>query len=315
MGSVALRYLGEGGKISWAYRRGTQFLAAQSHPSTLASFLHSPPSESSIAVDFESVELLPPVTAPCQIVCQGKNYLEHMLETGVKPKNKDFNLLFQKASSSLAPARGSLVRPKGVRLLDYELELGMVIRKTPVKGTKITRANIHEYVAGLVMANDVSARDIQIPERQWFKGKSFRGFCPAGPWIWFWDRDEVDCLDSLELELKVNGTLRQKAKTSQLLHGPEDTLNEIAGLFDLYPGDLLLTGTPGGVAMRVRPKSKWAEFRDLWKSDKEKFRAFVEEQAKSSRYLKPGDKLESSIRCAKTGVDLGRQELVVVDEL
>lgn len=314
MASVALRYLSKEGKISWALRKGTEFVAARESAPSLAGFLHSPPAAGSDLLDFASLDLLSPVTPPCQIVCQGKNYLDHMLETGVKPKNKDFNLLFLKASSSLAPARGKLVRPRGVRLLDYELELGLVIRKAPEKGVRITRANIHDYVAGLVMANDVSARDIQVPERQWFKGKSLRGFCPTGPWIWFWGREEVDCLGSLELELKVNGEVRQKATTGQLLHSPEDTLTEIAGLFDLYPGDLLLTGTPGGVAMRVKAKTKWQEFRDLWKGDKEKFRAFVEEQATSPHYLKPGDTVESSIRCVKTGVDLGRQILNVVDE-
>lgn len=259
------------------------------------------------------VELLPPVTSPCQIICQGKNYLDHLLETGVKPANKDYNILFAKAPSTLAPAVGRLMRPPRVRLLDYELELGLVIGKAFRGPLKITRENISDYVAGLVMANDVSARDIQVPERQWFKGKSLRGFCPVGPWIWLWTREEVECLQDLALELRVNGETRQKSNTKLLMHSPEDTLTEISELFDLDPGDLLLTGTPGGVAMKVKTKSWWYEVREALqgKGDKEKFTEFVAEQSRSPRYLKTGDIIESTI-CSRDGrIDLGKQRLVV----
>ncbi len=262
-------------------------------------------------VDSKDVLLLSPVTAPCQIICQGKNYLDHILETGVNPKNKDFNLLFTKAASALAPPIGEVQRPQGVKLLDYELELGLVIGRALTKPTEIKDDNLSDFVAGLVMANDISARDVQIPERQWFKGKSFRGFCPVGPILYLLEPKDFSHLFNLELQLTVNGEKRQQANTKQLLHRPAETLAEISKIFDLRPGDLVLTGTPGGVAMKVKPKSWWQEMLDINKSDKEKFAAFVEEQARSPRYLRDGDQIESSIRSPDGEIDLGVQRVRV----
>lgn len=258
-----------------------------------------------------SLSLLAPLTKPTRIICQGKNYLDHLLETGTTPQQKEFNLFFTKADSSLAPATGPVKRPPGVRLLDYELELGLVIGRPIRAGDRITEENLADCVAGFVMANDVSARDVQIPQRQWFKGKSFRTFCPLGPVLFLPSPEEFRRLYDLELHLMVNGETRQKSNTKLLLHKPAPTLQEIAGLCDLNPGDLLLTGTPGGVAMKVKPKSRWEELRDAFKSDTEKFAAFVEEQAQSPRYLKDGDRVECTIRTADGAIDLGRQSWVV----
>lgn len=259
----------------------------------------------------EGLSILSPVTAPCQIICQGKNYLDHLIETGVTLKNKDYNLLFTKSDSSLAPAVGAVVRPAGVRLLDYELELGLVIGKDITGPLDFGIGGLSEYVAGLVMGNDLSARDVQIPERQWFRGKSFRGFCPVGPYFYFLEPADFARLYELELCLKVNGVVRQKALTAQLMHKPPETLALISRSFDMRAGDLLLTGTPGGVSMRVPKKPWWEEVRDVWRSDKEKFARFVEEQAASGRYLQDGDIIEASIRTADGAVDLGVQRLVV----
>lgn len=257
------------------------------------------------------VKLLSPVTAPCQVVCQGKNYLDHLLETGTKPANKDFNILFSKADSTLASPQGDVVRPSGVRLLDYELELGLVMKTAIVGEKNITDDTLHEYVAAVVMANDLSARDVQVPQRQWFKGKSFRGFCPVGPILYLLDENEFPRLNDLELRLKVNGELRQAANTKQMMYKPADTLSEVSRIFDMRPGDLLLTGTPGGVAMKVKAKSGLEEAVDAFRSDKEKFASFVEEQAQSARYLKDGDLIESTI-CSSDGVvNLGEQSLRV----
>lgn len=260
----------------------------------------------------EEITFLSPVTSPCQIVCQGKNYLDHIIETGVKPKDKDFNILFSKADSALASPQADLHRPQGVRLLDYEIELGLVMGKDLSVSTKITPENIHEYVVGLTICNDVSARDVQVPQRQWFKGKSFRGFCPVGPVLYLWDKEEVAQLLDLDLHLQVNGKTRQKANTKQLMHDPYATLSEISGIFTLRAGDLLLTGTPGGVAMKVKPKGRIQELLDTFKSDKQKFAEFVEEQAQSPRYLKNGDLIESSIKSANGQIDLGMQKIRVV---
>lgn len=259
----------------------------------------------------EELTVLSPVTAPCQIICQGKNYLDHLLETGVTPKNKDYNLLFTKADSSLAPGIGAVVRPAGVRLLDYELELGLVIRRDILAPLEVGEAGLFDYVAGLVMGNDISARDVQIPERQWFRGKSFRGFCPVGPYFYWMEKADFSRFYELELVLSVNGKVRQRAKAAQLMHRPPETLALISLSFDMRAGDLLLTGTPGGVSMRVAKKPWWEEVRDVWRSDKEKFARFVEEQAGSGRYLQDGDIVEASIRTGDGAIDLGAQRLVV----
>jgi 2,4-diketo-3-deoxy-L-fuconate hydrolase len=256
-------------------------------------------------------EVLSPVTAPCQIVCQGKNYLDHLIETGTHPQNKEFNLLFAKADSSLAPPSGVLRRPPGVRLLDYEVELGLVIGRDLLSPEKVGEGDLGRWVAGLVLANDVSARDVQVPERQWFRGKSFRGFCPVGPVFWYMEPADWAAFYSLELQLSVNGAVRQKSSVGLLMHRPPETLSLISSTFDLRVGDLILTGTPGGVSMRVPAKPRWEEIADVFLTDKVKFARFVEEQEASSRYLKEGDRIEASIRTADGRIDLGRQELVV----
>ncbi|NUM88812.1 MAG: fumarylacetoacetate hydrolase family protein [Bdellovibrionales bacterium] len=256
------------------------------------------------------VRFLSPVTQEAQVLCQGKNYLAHLKETGVRPENKEFNLIFTKASSALAPPEGVLPRPSRVKLLDYELELGLVLARDVTEPVRVTEENLGEFVAGVVMANDVSARDVQVPERQWFKGKSFRGFCPVGPVLWLFEPGEALSLHDLNLELRVNGEVRQKASTRQLLHRPEETLTELSEIVDLRCGDLLLTGTPGGVAMRIR-KTLWSRLRGKFLEEHEKMVLFLEEQAGNPRYLRDGDVIESTIRSADGGIDLGRQRLVV----
>ncbi len=317
MGWPLVRYKGKGGAISWGCLRGSDVFAlstsADSLPKLLASDLPALAAQALLGAgeSLAGLELYSPVTAPCQIVCQGKNYLDHLLETGVLPKNKEHNLLFSKSDSSLASGVGTVWRPEGVRLLDYEIELGLIIRREISEPVDVNDFNLHEFVAGLVMANDISARDVQVPERQWFRGKSFRGFCPVGPIFYYMEKEDFAKLYELQLHLSVNGTVRQKATTAQLMHRPPATLGLISRSFDLRTGDLLLTGPPGGVSMRVKPKSRWAEFRDLWKSDKEKFTRFVEEQAESGRYLKDWDRIEARIFTPDRSIDLGEQRLVV----
>ncbi len=291
--------------IRWGKEIAGSFFWLQNTSETLAKFLTTQGwnSDAMPMRNGESFSFLSPVTSPCQIICQGKNYLDHLLETGVQPKDKDFNILFTKADSTLAAPVGELPIPKGVRLLDYEIELGLVIGKTIDASTKIEESNLSSFIAGLVIGNDFSARDIQVPQRQWFKGKSFRGFCPVGPFFYLLDPGEFSLALDLELELKVNGEVRQRANTKQLMHKPLETLQEIQTIFDLRVGDLLLTGTPGGVAMKVKPKVGDGNA----EGDKEKFQKFIEEQAASGRYLKAGDEVSAEIYSANGAIHLGKQ--------
>ena len=163
----------------------------------------------------QDVELLSPVTAPCRLLCQGANYRQHMIESGMNPDEKVFNMFFEKADCSVGPPLGSVTRPAHVALLDYEIELALVFRKAITGPVTITADNMHEYVFGITIANDVSARDVQIPQMQFFKGKSYRGFCPLGPHLAVLEREEFAYLDQLTLTLAVNGEVRQHDETTQ----------------------------------------------------------------------------------------------------
>jgi 2-keto-4-pentenoate hydratase/2-oxohepta-3-ene-1,7-dioic acid hydratase in catechol pathway len=263
------------------------------------------------ALDVDTTEILNPVTAPCQIICQGKNYSDHRIETGASPQRPDFNLLFSKASSSLAPPNGQVVCPSHVNLLDYELELGLVIGKDILDPQKITPDNLGEFICGIVMANDISARDVQIPQGQWFKGKSFRTFCPAGPYLYIIENSDVDRLNDLQLSLKVNGELRQNSNTRDLLFQPAETMDEISKIMDLRAGDLILTGTPGGVALKA-PGGIVQKLATAFLSEQTRMKLFLQNQVKNPRYLKNGDVIEATIRSSDGEIDLGAQTLKVI---
>ena len=260
-------------------------------------------------VRLESVTLLSPVTAPCRVVCQGANYRRHMIESGLNPDEKTFNMFFEKSDASLAPPVGEVVRPRHVRLLDYEIELGLVVGAAVTAARAVRPADLPDLVFGLVIANDVSARDVQLPQTQFFKGKSYRGFCPVGPYLTVPERDEFALLDDLLLTLAVNGGLRQNDSTRNLVFKPAETLAELTTFSDLSPGDLLLTGTPAGCALRVPPPPlrrlmQLLPERVLWK-------AFVKAQQKRPSYLKPGDRMTLTIKSPDGRLDLGEQQTTV----
>ncbi|MDG0980781.1 MAG: fumarylacetoacetate hydrolase family protein, partial [Halieaceae bacterium] len=152
-------------------------------------------------IDLEHVKILSPVTANQQFVCQGANYRQHMIESGVDPDAKSFNMIFTKAQSCICSADSPVIRPKQVKLLDYEVELGLVLKRTIQSPTTVTPDTILDYLAGLVIVNDYSARDVQIPQMQFYKGKSFRTFGPVGPWLCLLEPQDLKHLLNLNLEL------------------------------------------------------------------------------------------------------------------
>lgn len=316
MGIKLVRVKIKTNQIAWGLLEGSEVRVLEGPADSLRSFIQNDElsrRQTKEKVYIADVSFLSPVTSEAQILCQGKNYLAHLIETGVKPENKEFNLIFTKAASTLAPPVGFVRCPNRVKLLDYELELGLVLKAEISSATKITKNNLHHFVAGVVMANDISARDVQVPERQWFKGKSFRGFCPVGPVLHLLDQNEIPLLYDLNLHLSVNGKTRQKANTKQLMHSPEDTLTELSEIIDMHPGDLLLTGTPGGVAMKVE-KNFISSWRSKFQSEKKKMSDFIEQQLQSDRYLKNNDRIESTISSPRGEIDLGKQELIVNSE-
>jgi 2,4-diketo-3-deoxy-L-fuconate hydrolase len=263
-------------------------------------------------LDARAVKLLSPVTRNQQFICQGANYRQHMIESGVDPDAKTFNMIFTKATSCIVAADSDVVLPKRVRFLDYEVELGLVLRRDITSPVEVTNANLHEFVAGAVIVNDYSARDVQIPEMQFYKGKSFRTFGPVGPHLALLDASEIALLQNLELVLTVNGEVRQKDTTANLVFGPAETLTELSKVQDFAAGDLLSTGTPAGCALSVPSPMK--QRLGALIPEKKKWEIFLEVQARRTQYLKPGDVVEARIRSADGRLDLGVQQNRIVAE-
>ncbi len=311
MGVHLARYEKEG-RRGWAVVQGEALHPISAEADSLQALLalcRRPISDAtgSAAIPLRGARLLSPVTGPCSIVCQGLNYSSHRAESGHHSHKPPFNLLFMKAHSSLSGPSDDVIRPRGVRLLDYELEIGLVIGRAIEGPVKVTNENLHEFVAGVVLSNDVSARDIQIPQQQWFKGKSFRTFCPVGPYLYLLDPGDASRVLRLDIRLEVNGEVRQQANTSQLLYGPAETLTELSGLMNLYPGDLVQTGTPGGVAIQA-PSPRAARIGRILMSEKKMMQTFLKKQLESPRYLKDGDVIRCTARTADSAIDLGVME-------
>jgi 2-keto-4-pentenoate hydratase/2-oxohepta-3-ene-1,7-dioic acid hydratase in catechol pathway len=258
------------------------------------------------------VEWLSPVTRNQQFVCQGANYRQHMIESGMDPDAKTFNMIFTKAANCIVPADSHVVLPRHVRFLDYEIELGLVMKRNITSRQSVTDANLHEYVAGLVIVNDYSARDVQIPQMQFYKGKSYRTFGPVGPYLCLLEPRDIPKLRGLDLTLTVNGEVRQKDSTAHLVYGPAETLSELSGVHDLYIGDLLSTGTPSGCALSVPSPGKQRIAALL--PEVAKWKMFMKVQAARPQYLQAGDLVESRIASPDGLIDLGAQRNRVVGE-
>ncbi len=263
----------------------------------------------SLGVPISAVALVSPITAPCRIVCQGANYRQHMIESGLDPDAKGYNLFFDKADCTINGPRGSISAPSHVRLLDYEIELGLVFRTTIDAPVDVGREGLSRYIFGFVMANDVTARDVQLSESQWFKGKSYRGFCPLGPYIAIPEPHEFKYLDALTLSLAVNGGSRQRDTTANLVHKPAATISELSNFCDIAPGDVLLTGTPHGCALSV-PSPLVRRIAQAVLPEKRLWELFLKRQSKRP-YLRPGDVMTATITSEDRAIDLGRQEVSI----
>jgi 2-keto-4-pentenoate hydratase/2-oxohepta-3-ene-1,7-dioic acid hydratase in catechol pathway len=279
-------------------------LIARTDPSELAE-LDGP------SVDPSELAIQAPVTQNQQFVCQGANYRQHMVESGVDPDAKTFNMIFTKAPSCIVPANSDVILPKHVHFLDYEVELGLVLRRDIRGPVEVTDANLHEFVGAAVIVNDYSARDVQIPEIQFYKGKSFRTFGPVGPHLALLDASNIHLVRRLRLTLTVNGAVRQDDTTENLVYGPAETLTELSRVQDLHAGDLLSTGTPAGCALAIPSPAKQRIAQLL--PEATRWSLFSKIQSKRP-YLRPGDVVEARIRSADGMIDLGVQRNRIVAE-
>jgi len=258
------------------------------------------------------IEILCPITTDRQFLCQAINYHSHMRESGFDPVSNPFNIFFRKASSCLAPATTDIVLPRHVEFLDYEVEIGLVFSRDVAAPVEVGERDLASYVGALVLLNDVSARDVQLPETQFYKGKSYRTFGPAGPYLTLVSSDDLRRFDELRLTLSVNGEVRQDALASDMVHRPPETLSELSALQDWEAGDLLATGTPGGCALQA-PARPLAIFAQLV-SPLRRQALLRRVAARNPRRLHVGDIVEASIRTNDGAIDLGTQTNTVVAE-
>jgi 2,4-diketo-3-deoxy-L-fuconate hydrolase len=263
------------------------------------------------SLPMDDVKLLSPITANQQFLCQGINYGSHVRESGMDPANIPFNTFFTKASSSLTGPHDDVVCPRHVKLLDYEIELGLVMGRGLQSGVQVKPDRLHEVLAGVTIVNDVSARDVQLPQGQFYKGKSYRTFGPAGPVLLLLEPAEWARWPELHMQLSVNGQVRQDAYCRDMLHQPHQTVSEFSALQDLHAGDLIATGTPAGGAAKAPGKlPMWVARHFL--SEATKWRLFEKGGVRNPMFLKPNDVMSLSIRTDDGRLDLGRQRSRVV---
>ncbi len=253
--------------------------------------------------ELAETRLLCPITSDRQLIAQGLNYSSHLREIGIASGKLPFNTLFRKASSCLAPADTDVIRPPHVRLLDYEVEIGIVMKRAITGPITVTRDNLADFIGALVLHNDVSARDVQLPQVQFYKGKSYRTFGPTGPWLTLVDADDLRHFDDIEVRLEVNGELRQQALAADISFKPAETLTELSELQDLAPGDLVVTGTPGGTAVKSPGKLKMLVAKLL--PDSKRWQLFIQGALEDPDYLKDGDLMTASGKTADGRIDLG----------
>ncbi len=183
-----------------------------------------------------AVRLLCP-TVPTKVVCLGLNYRDHAKEMG-KPLPQD-PCLFMKPETAVIGPEEMIRCPEMSRQVDYEAELAIVIGRTLRQASP---EDAMKAVLGYTCLNDVTARDLQAKDGQWTRAKSFDTFCPIGPWI----TDEVEP-DHLDIELRLNGKVRQHSNTTQFVFRTAEMLSFISRVMTLRPGDVVATGTPSGI--------------------------------------------------------------------
>lgn len=188
-----------------------------------------------------------PVAGVRQFLAIGLNYRQHAAEAGMEvPKEP---VVFNKALTALAGPDDDIAMPEGSQAMDWEVELGVVIG---TEARRVAAADALSHVAGYCLANDVSERDWQLKRGgQWVKGKSFDGFGPIGPWLV--TTDELPDPQRIELTLEVNGERRQHSSTSDMIFGVAAIVSHLSQFQTLLPGDVIVTGTPSGVGLGMKP--------------------------------------------------------------
>ncbi|XP_050357679.1 fumarylacetoacetate hydrolase domain-containing protein 2 [Nymphalis io] len=216
------------------------------------------------SVPLSSIQLAAPIHGNDKVLCVGLNYKDHCEEQNLTPP--EVPMIFSKFSSTIIGQKDAVkLRTDVTNKVDWEVELTVVIGK---KASNVKAANAFDYVFGYTVAQDISARDWQKTRNggQFLLGKSMDTFCPIGPCIT--TSDEIGNPQNLSIKCSVNGVQKQSSNTNQLVHKIENVIERLSSVMTLLPGDIILTGTPGGVGMYRSPPE----------------------------YLKPGDVVHSEIQ-------------------
>ena len=197
---------------------------------------------------WETLQLLPPVPSPQKIICVGLNYADHARESGSQPPAEP--VLFNKFPTAVRAHGQPIVLPRLSHEVDYEAELVVVIG---AGGRQIPKARAKQHVAAYCCGNDVSARDWQLrkPGGQWILGKSFDTFAPFGPALV--TADEIPDPNNLKIQLRLNDRVMQDSSTAHFIFPVEKLVSYVSGVCTLAPGDVIFTGTPGGVGFTRKP--------------------------------------------------------------
>ena len=198
-------------------------------------------------IDLKAVRLLPPVPAPPKILCVGLNYDDHLEESGLK--KPEYPEIFARFASSLIAHQEPIRRPRESIALDYEAELAVVIGKP---GRRIPQAQALDHVAGYSLFNDATVRDFQLRTPQWTMGKNFDGTGSFGPWL-VTPEAVPPGARGLRIQGRLNGRVMQDARTDRLIFGVSALIEMISVAISLERGDVIITGTPGGVGAARKP--------------------------------------------------------------
>ncbi len=205
-------------------------------------------------IDKNEVKLCAPIPYPNRnLICLGKNYLDHAKETTGLPGGTEdipkFPIYFTKIADP-AIGDGDIIKKHEdiTKMIDYEVELGIIIGKD---GRDIRREDAEDYIFGYTIVNDVSARNIQRKHGQWFRGKSLETFCPMGPVIAH--KSIIPFPVELDIMCKINGEIRQNSNTKNLIFDIPYILSELSKGMTLRAGDIIITGTPAGVGLGFKP--------------------------------------------------------------
>lgn len=198
-------------------------------------------------VQLETTELLPPVPDPQKIVCIGLNYRAHAAEAGIEPPEAP--TFFAKFANALAPPGATVPLPEASTKVDFEAEVALVIGR---RCAGVSEEDALEQIAGYMLLNDLSARDLQFATPQWMPGKVFDGSAPCGPALVTPDEALAD--GAVSFELTLNGETMQSASTDDLIFGFGELVSRLSSLMTLEPGDIVSTGTPSGVGSTRDPR-------------------------------------------------------------